>query len=479
MAKSVVIIGAGVGGLSAAIYARLRGFDVVVLEAAKHVGGKAASLSQSGYRLDPGPSIIILIRIYEALFADAGRRMSDYLTFQRLDPISRVLFQGEPPLDLPAGRAECLEALSSYAPQDAVALRDLMSRLDKITGHIDKSVFAHPIDRPWQLIDPNLIATALPFDVRLTYKQLVDQRFKSPLLRAFFYGFPSYGGQTFDSKAPGALMIPYLMIQEGVYYPVGGVGSIPTSLERLAKELGVEIRTSSQVVAMNSEKGQVKSVTLSDGQTIESHRFISNVDRITTRKWLGHQVDWRPSLSYFTIHWGIKKRLPGLSHHTLLVPKDYEEGFNHLYREKQFPTHPIVYLNDTTATDESVAPPNTTNLFAVVTCPAEEKHIDWVSEVPEFKRRVREQMSNFGIDFDPSEVEFERIQTPSYFAEAHGNYLGSLYGPEEKHRMFGGLFPLSNRDEEYKNLFYCGGSVQPGAGLPMVTLSGKFAAKYL
>ncbi len=467
------------GGLSAAIYARLRGFDVVLLEAGPVVGGKAAAVQESGYRLDPGPSIIILIRLYRALFKDAGRDMDDYLTFQRLDPISRVLFEGQAPLDLPGDREECLRVLADHGPRDAGALRDLMHRLDRIAGSIDRSVFAHPIDRPWQLLDPNLIATALPFNMRLTYKELVDGWFTSPLIRAFFYGFPSYGGQTYDSKAPGALMIPYLMIQEGVYYPTGGVAAIPESLERLARELGVDIRCNSKVEAFRSRGNKIQAVKLAGGEVVESECFISNVDRLTTRQWLGHKVDWKPSLSYFTLHWGIKRRLQGLSHHTLLVPVGYESGFEDLYRRQQFPQDPIVYLNDTSATDPSVAPNGCTNLFAVVTSPAEESHIDWSKDAAEFKRRVRMQMDKFGIHFSAADVDFERLQTPSYFAQSHGNYRGSLYGPAEPHRMFGGLFPLSNRDPDYRNLFYAGGSVQPGAGLPMVTLSGKFAAQML
>lgn len=476
MSAQVVIIGGGQGGLSAAIHARLAGADVLLLEQHAQVGGKAAGISQDGYRLDPGPSIIILTRLYEDVFRKAGRKMADYLRFHRLDPFSRVYFEGLEPLDLPAGREACLETLAEFAPQDAAALKKLLGDLDAVAPHIDQSVFRRPYEKPWQLLDRHLIATATRFNVRATYKELVDEMFQSPLLRSFFYGFPSYGGQTYDSKAPGALMIPYLMIAEGVWYPEGGVATIPAAFARLARELGVEIRTGVKVVGLEHDKGRAKAVVTESGDRISSDTIISNLDRSAVRGWLGEHHDWPPSLSYFTVHWGIRRRLEGLSHHTLLVPRDFEKGFEDLYRNNRFPDPPIVYLNDTTSTDPATAPEGCTNLFAVVTAPGDHPGLAWDERALDYARSTRNVLDRFGFPFSDDEIDFQRIQSPTYFAREHGNYRGSLYGPHEKHRPMGGLFPFPNRDPDLKNLFYCGGSVQPGAGLPMVTLSGAFAA---
>ena len=475
MPKQIVVMGAGVGGISAAIHARLLGHEVLLLESSDRVGGKAAAIHRDGFRLDPGPSIIILTRIYKQLFEAAGRRMEEYLRFKRLDPISRVYFEGDR-IDLPDGPEACGHLIQEVAPQDAKSFRTLMAKLDKVSPHIDKSVFDHPYSRPWQLAEPHLIATALQFNVRLTYRELVDEMFQSPLLRSFFYGFPSYGGQTYDSKAPGALMIPYLMIKEGVFYPEGGVGAIPVAMEKLAAELGVEFRLNQKVFSLEEKDGIIRAAKTSAGR-IEADLFISNIDRLTTRAWLGHQVDWAPSLSYFTVHWGLETRLNGLSHHTLIVPPNWERGFEQLYRDRKFPEPPILYLNETAEQDPTCAPPGGTNLFAVITSPSKEPHLDWVRDEAAHVGRVVDIVRAAGIDLDPSRAVFQRVQSPEYFEATHGNFKGSLYGPDEKHRMFGGLFPLSNQDEQYRNLFYCGGSVQPGAGLPMVTLSGKFAAK--
>lgn len=469
MTKHVVVVGAGQGGLSAAIHLRLRGHHVVVVHDGP-VGGKAAAVETHGYRLDPGPSIVILPRIYGAVFEAAGRRMDDYLRFERLDPISRVLFEGQAPLDLPADREACLRLVGEIDAKDRDALAKLMDDLDRVSPHIDASVFRHPYHSPFQLADPHLIAVATRFDVRKTYRELVDGMFRSPLLRAFFYGFPSYGGQTYDSKAPGALMIPYLMIQEGVWYPEGGVAAIPEAFARLAHELGVEFRRG-KVNGVERKGSRVNAVTLEGGERMAADAFVMNADRLQVAGWLGRSTETPPSLSYFTVHWGVQRELKGLAHHTLLVPREFERGFETLYRRREFPRPPIVYLNVTPA------PSGRTALFAVVTTPAQEKHLDWTRDERVYRDLVAREVARFGWDVDAAGLDFERIQSPDTFAQRDGSYRGSLYGPDESHRLFGGLFPLRCRDEEIKNLFYCGGSVQPGAGLPMVTLSGKFAAE--
>lgn len=472
--KRVVVVGAGVGGLSAAIHSRLRGNEVLVLEASDRSGGKAATAIESGFRLDLGPSIVILTRIYQDLFAAAGRRMEDYLRFTALNPIARVYFDDSPPLDLPAGRKACVDAVRAFAPNDAVELDRLLSDVERLIDPIDRSVFRRPYDRPWQLLDANLIAVAKTFGVRKTYKQLIDARFQSPLLRAFFYGFPSYGGQSYDSQSVGGLIIPYLMVCEGVEFPVGGVGAIPAAMEKLAREIGVRFEFGQRVIGFNRSDRRIHAVDVA-GESHAADAVICNLDRLSTAPLLGRKVTAAPSYSYLTVSLGTSPRVDGLAHHTLLVPKDFDQGFEHLYRRKQIPTPPILYLNDTTATDPSAAPEGCSNLFVVITTPACEPTIDWPSEAGRAVPLVLERLRRCGIEIPESDLAVCRVQTPETFRDRDGSFMGSLYGPEESQRLFG-LFPLSNRDPQYQNLAYCGGSVQPGAGLPMVTLSGKFAA---
>jgi phytoene desaturase len=477
--KRLIVIGSGVGGLSAAIHGRLAGYETLVVGKEKP-GGKAAGIEVDGYKFDPGPSIIILPELYRSLFRKAGRNPDDYLQFHRLDPISQVRLEGELAMNLPASRQAAEELVFEISHSDGVAFRDLLATLDEVAPLVESSIFHRPIEKPWHLANPRLIQMALRFDVSATYRQLVDRWFSSPMLRAFFYGFPSYGGQTYHSKAPGALLIPYLMLEGGVYYPKGGVAAIPKALVRLAKELGVEFQTG-EVSAVETSGKFAKAVTVNSAGEIRKEKadaFICNVDRYTAGKWFGRETVAPPSLSYFTVHMGLPRKLERTEHHMLLIPRDFEEGFESLYGEGHYPARPIVYLNDTTCTDPTTAPEGHTNLFAVVTSPADNGKVDWASQTPQLVSELKDQLALFGVLNSNEPLVFERVQTPLTFAKRDANYRGSLYGVEEAHRLFG-MLPEGPRDPHLKNWMYAGGSAQPGAGLPMVMLSGGFAVSAL
>lgn len=473
--RQVVVIGAGVGGLSAAIHARLAGNDVLVLEQNSAPGGKAAGREFGGYRIDPGPSIIILKGLYEDLFCRAGRSMGDYLEFERLDFLTRVNFEWSAPLELPGDGELCLKELVDRFPNDADQIRMLMKRGERLMADIQRTVFARPFDHPWQVLNLGMMRISKALGGQRSYRKVVDGWFSSPELRAFFYGFPSYGGQTYDSIAPGAFLIPYFMISEGVFYPKGGVAAIPKALYRLAVELGVEFRFDLKVHGLRRTSKRIVAVETSE-ESIPCDAVISNVDRHTTGKWLGRATNLEPSFSYFTIHWGVHIELKSLHCHNLFVPRDFEFGFEQLYRQREFPDSPIVYVNAPSAVDPTTAPAGCSNVFMVATSPAMTDSIEWESAAPRAKDAILRTLERCGLDISAEAADFELVQTPVTFAERHGNYRGSLYGADEKHRLFG-MFPPRNYDEEYGNLFYCGGSVQPGAGLPMVILSGKFAAE--
>jgi phytoene desaturase len=476
VSKQLIVAGGGVGGLSAAIHGRLAGWDVTLLEQ-NQLGGKAAQLELHGFKLDPGPSIIILPDIYRDVFRRAGKDPDEYLNFQRLDPISRVFREDISTwIDIPANFAECVHLARSISKKDAESLEMICDLMERVEPHINRSVFKKPIHSALQLLSPDLVAAGRHFAQAGSYKDFIDRHFESPFFRSFFYGFPSYSGQTYFTKSMSGLLIPYYMLRKGVFYPVGGVAAIPKAFERLARELGVRIRVPAKAQRIVSSGNRVTAVELEGGEICPCDSLISNIDRLTTEQLLGRSTTYHPSFSYFTAHWGIRGVLPNLSHHNLLVPNGFETGFECLYRNFKFPVPPITYLNVTSEMDPSTAPPGCTNLFAVVGSPSCEPDIDWKAQTKLSLALIKAQIRRFGWEVSEEDIIFERVQTPVYFQEEHGNFKGSLYGPREQERLFGGLFPLKCSDNRFKNLFYAGGSVQPGAGLPMVTLSGKFAA---
>jgi phytoene desaturase len=470
--SSVVVLGSGQGGLSAAAHLSHRGYAVTVID--QHVfGGKAGQIGIEGYRLDPGPSIIIMKEIYDESIRSLGFNPDEFLEWKRLDPITRVHFQGRM-IDIPSDLEGALDLVSSFSEHDRSSLKRLIDTLSPLEDLINASVFSKPFEKPVDMLNPSLLKFGMKFNPLRNYKQLVDQMFQTKLLRAFFYGFPSYSGQSYSSKVPGAFFIPYHMLTSGVWYPSGGIGAIPETFKEISSRLGATF-IKAKFLDFVFEGNRIKGVNTDQGE-IQCDAVVSNIDRLTIEKQLGRVTPDRPSYSYFTIHWGINRELDHVEHHTLLIPDEFELGFEDLYNRRVFPSKPIVYLNNPSKIDSASAPAGKTNLFAVITSPGKEEYIDWKEKTPIFQNLVRQEMSKAHIDFE--EVDFERIQTPNYFESQHGSYLGSLYGADEPSRLFG-MFPLSNRDPIFENLTYCGGSVQPGAGLPMVTLSGKFAANLI
>lgn len=475
MSKHCVVVGAGIGGLSAAIHARLHGWNVTVLEQHPSSGGKARQIETQGYRFDPGPSIVILTHLYDEVFRRTGKEPGAYLKFKRLDPWTRVYFADQPPIDLPADYNECLEVICGIAPEDFDSIKKLLVNLELAAPLAEQGIFQKPVQNPLQMIQPSLAKFARLLPVRKPYKQVVDEFIKSPLLRAFFYGFPSYGGQSYRTASPGSFLIPFYMMRHGVYWPVGGIGAIPNAFESLARDLGVEFRFNQKVKGVELSGSRITAVRTEQDEAVPCDAVISNQDRFTFGSLIGRDSKERPSFSYFTVSMGIRRKMSKLSHHTLLIPEQFEPGFEQLYSERTFPKNPILYLNETSSVDPSVAPKGGSNVFAVVTSPACEDHLEWASLESDAAERVLSQLQRFDIDFDPSSVEVMRVQTPQTFAQRDGNYRGSLYGLSEEHRLWG-FMPHRCSDEKIANLYYAGGSVQPGAGMPMVTLSGKFAA---
>lgn len=470
--KKVVVLGGGQGGLATGAHLAFRGYDVTILEP-NRIGGKAGQILQNGYRLDPGPSIIIMKDLYDDAIKSFGLNPTDFLKWNRLDPITRVHFRDQV-IDIPSDLAAALDLVAGMSKKDHDSLKSLVDLFAPLVSLINESVFKKPFEKPLDMMNPSLLKFGLKFNPLRNYKQLVDSMFETPLLRAFFYGFPSYSGQSYHSKAPGAFFIPYHMLSSGVWYPESGIGAIPQAFEKIFRSFGGKVvgarfldfvMSGSQVVAVKTDQGE-----------IECDAVVSNIDRLTIEKQLGRKTPEKPSYSYFTMHWGIPQVLNEVKHHTLVIPDGFEKGFVDLYDHRKFPSEPIVYLNNPTEIDPESAPEGKTNLFAVITSPGKESHLDWKQSTPEFSKIVKTSLKRIGID--TSEAEFERVQTPLYFEQEHGSYLGSLYGADEPWRLMG-MFPLANRDPQIGNLAYCGGSVQPGAGLPMVTLSGKFAADHI
>ncbi|GIF21160.1 phytoene desaturase [Actinoplanes tereljensis] len=469
----VVVIGAGVGGLAAAIRLGAAGHDVEVHERAATVGGKLAVYERDGFRFDTGPSLLTLPQV----FTDLGLRLPP---LQPLDPVVRHFFPDGTVLDSSSEHEVFLERIAGALGTGAAAdWNRFWHRAERIWRASWRSVLRREITPAalaglsWRLTDLAAIAPGR------TLRDLSLRYLRDPRLRMLLDRYATYTGAD-PRRAPAALAaIPYAELHFGGWYLPGGLGTIGTAMVDRCAELGVRIVTGSPVTRIETAGGRVTGVRLPTGRA-EADIVVSDVDALAlyrdllpTPGRLAQLTD--RSLAGFVMLLGVRGETPELAHHNVFFPDYYDAEFNAIFgspaRRATVASDPTVFV--TRATDPAVHPPGTEAWFVLVNAP---RHgtawsaIDWRRPglADAYAQHVLDLLARRGLDVR-DRLLFAETRTPADLADAAAAPGGAIYGTA------GGLLRPANRGP-VGNLYLVGGSVHPGGGLPMVTLSAKIAA---
>lgn len=483
----ILIIGAGIGGLSAAIRLAAAGQRVMVLESNAQVGGKMYEIAVDGYRWDTGPSVITMRHVFEDLFASAGHRLEDYLTLLPVEPLTRYFYPDGVTLDATRDLAAMTQQIARIEPRDVegyLAYLAYAARIHRITG----PVFIY--DQPPTL--RRILQTPLrdmpAVDPLRTMDSAIRSFVRSPHLRQMLGRFGTYvGGNPFASPAT-LNVIAHVELTGGVWYPQGGVYAIARAFEKLARELGVEIHTNTRVTQIAVRDGRACGVTLENGDTLPADAIIANTDVATVYERLlppgtvpQSRVDAlhraEPSGSGFLMLLGVEGETSQLAHHNIFFSSDYRREFDDVFTRGQPPDEPTVYVSITSKTDRDHAPPGHENWFVMVNAPAYDNRFDWTKGRGIMRERVLRRLAAFGLDIR-SRIRAERLITPLDLERMSGGRRGALYGQSSNDR-FSALRRPHNRAGDIKGLYFAGGTTHPGGGVPMVALSGKVAAGML
>jgi phytoene desaturase len=485
-APDVAVVGAGIGGLSAAIRLAAAGRRVAVYEQNAAVGGKMGQLSQDGFRWDTGPSVITMRPVFQALFAAAGRRLEEYLTLLPVEPLTRYFYPDGKVLDATrdlARMAAQLEQLDAHAVEGYLDFLAYAARLHRITG----PVFIYnrpPTLRTFLSVAP---ADMIKVDPWLTMDQAIRRRVRSPHLRQLLGRFATYVGAS-PYLAPATLgVIAHVELTGGVWYPRGGIYAIADAMHRLAVELGVKIYVNTPVRQIETRDGQVTGLRLQDGAQLPVKTVLANVDVTTVYT---HLLDpavaprrvvqlqrTDTSCSGFVLLLGVAGEHAQLAHHNIFFSAQYRREFDDIFNRGRAPQEPTVYVAITSKSDPTHAPQGCENWFVLVNAPALGPHVDWSTQAHSYRALVFDTLARFGLDIH-HRVRSEVMLTPPDIARLTGAWRGALYGISSNQALNAFRRP-HNRCPEVEGLYFAGGTTHPGGGVPMVALSGKVAAELI
>ncbi len=486
MPKTAVVIGAGVAGLAAAIRLSAKGYDVTVFEANAHAGGKLHAKEIDGYRFDLGPSLFTMPWLVTELFELHGKNPEAYFTYSRKQTVCNYFWEDGTSFSMPSDPKKFIESAASCFGEDPMALESYMSQNKKKYDRTRTLFLENSLHKLGTYISKDTLKALFAIrsmGINTTLYGYHKKVFRSKKLVQLFNRYATYNGSS-PYKTPGIMsMIPHLEMALGTYFPHGGMHSITLALQQLALDVGVRFKFEHLVDSIVVEKGTAIGIHCK-GKEYLANFVASTMDVYPTYKKLLPK-QWHPekvlrqerSSSALIFYWGVAKTFPQLDLHNILFSEDYRTEFDYLFQKKSIYKDPTVYINITGKENPKDAPKGHENWFVMINAPANYGQ-DW-GQLKELARVAILKKITKVLKVDITlHITSEFTLDPIGIEKTTSSYRGALYGAASNSK-FSAFLRHPNFSSKIKNLYFCGGSVHPGGGIPLCLLSAKIVGNLI
>ncbi|MBN3581206.1 phytoene desaturase [Algoriphagus aestuarii] len=486
MKKKALIIGSGIAGISASIRLAMKGYQVEVFEANHYPGGKLSELEIGGYRFDAGPSLFTLPDQVEELFRLAGKNPKEYFEYIKLPVACHYFWEDGTRLNAFAEVDKFAEEVENKLGEPASHISESLRQSAFIYEHLAPLFMHRSLHQIQTWTNPDALKSYLKMGklgIFSTMNEANEKLFDNPKLVQLFNRYATYNGSN-PYETPATLnIIPHLEFNIGAYFPKKGMHSITQSLFQLSKDLGVNYHFNQKVEEVLVEDKKAVGIKVAS-ESIHADLVINNMDMVNAYKTILRKqkqpkllLNQPKSSSALIFYWGITRNFPELDLHNIFFSDNYLEEFDHIFKKGSIYHDPTVYVNITSVYKPDDAPKDCMNWFTMINVPNNQSQ-DWDKLIAEARKNIIHKLNRIlKTDVEPL-IEVEEILDPRKIELKTSSAQGALYGNSSNNK-FAAFLRHANYSSSIKNLYFCGGSVHPGGGIPLCLLSAKIMSEMI
>ncbi|MEO1258277.1 MAG: 1-hydroxycarotenoid 3,4-desaturase CrtD [Bacteroidota bacterium] len=481
--QKAIIIGAGIAGLATALRLRAQEYEVEICEANDYPGGKLTAFNLDGYRFDAGPSLFTLPHLVDELFRLFDIDPATYFKYSKKETVCNYFWEDGARFSVNADRERFAEAAEKKFNVPKNKLINYLNKSRKkyeLTASIFLEKSLHKLDTYLSKDTLSAMLQTAKLDINTNLNAVNQKELGEPHLVQMFNRYATYNGSS-PYQTPGIMsMIPHLELHDGTFFPKKGMHSITQSLFKLAIDQGIKFNFNQRAEKIIVEKKKAVGVQI-NGKKIKSDLVVSNMDIFSSYKKLMPEqphpertLKQERSSSAIIFYWGIKKIFPELDLHNIFFSDNYKKEFEFIFNKKLLFDDPTIYVNITSKEKKDDAPAGCENWFVMINAPGDHGQ-DWNTLIKKSRENIIKKINrNLNIDLEKL-IEVEDILHPQLIESKTSSYRGALYGAASNSK-FAAFLRHPNFSNKIKNLYFCGGSVHPGGGIPLCLLSAKIVA---